>query len=280
MGDILNLKILTKYCSLILFLCTIVRAVDTDPTVADFSDKNVTGFKLKGIRGQLQKTPSVTQLDFRRNSLGPRDGAALSALVKQQSADSLDLSENQLSDTGLLDLVESVLTLTTLRLGKNKIRVPGVQAIANNLAQSTTLQELDLSQNEFGDAGLRAILVALETNQSLTTLNVAGDLTITDESLKLMAKICSTKNTTLRHFTLGRTNTTIVPTETVPWEGVNRVSPVGIEYLIDAGWQLVDPINNIFTRSNPAEALAEALVETSDNPSDASTREFNKTIPG
>jgi hypothetical protein len=92
-------------------------------------------------------------------------------------------------------------TLTSLDLGGNhKIGVAGVTALASGLQTNTTLTSLNLEFNGIGTAGATALATALQTNTTLTSLDLGGN-DIGDAGATALATALQT-NTTLTELIL------------------------------------------------------------------------------
>jgi len=115
----------------------------------------------------------LRDLDLAENRLGPAAAAALAASPHLGRVQRLDLSGNALGADGARALVaSSTLTrLRRLRLARNSIGMIQVFAAEPGLAR---LEELDLSGNQLGDAGVRD-LIASPHLTALRRLGLAGN---------------------------------------------------------------------------------------------------------
>lgn len=77
------------------------------------------------------------------------------ALGKNTSITSLNLDQNQLKcvDPSLSNYLATNTTLQELSLSANKILNEGIAGLAGFLEPNSTLTYIDLSKNNFGDAG-------------------------------------------------------------------------------------------------------------------------------
>jgi hypothetical protein len=91
----------------------------------------------------------------------------------------LDYSSNKKLTPAQLKQLISYLThdhfITELNLWNNQLGDAGAQALAAALKTNTALTTLDLSYNDLGDAGAQALAAALKTNPSLATLQLGSN---------------------------------------------------------------------------------------------------------
>merc|ERR1712216_793757 len=89
-----------------------------------------------------------------------------------------DISGKKMTDNDML-LIEPLLrtmpNLKSLTLRENNIGDKGAKAIVRALEGNETLKELNLSANAFGDEGAKAIATALEGNETLKELNLSAN---------------------------------------------------------------------------------------------------------
>lgn len=128
----------------------------------------------------LATNHSLTSLTINNQYLKVRDIIPLlDSLEQHRSLVTLNLSHNQL---GMADLIAQMgfkrgfsklltLPLKNLGLSQNKFDSYSGEIIANSLMSNTTLQTLDLSDNDFS---LSSLTTALIKNQSLTELKLDG----------------------------------------------------------------------------------------------------------
>jgi Ran GTPase-activating protein (RanGAP) involved in mRNA processing and transport len=109
----------------------------------------------------------------------------------------LDLSKNKIADDGLLYLLEGIkesIHLTHLKLSDCAITNKGLVSLFRLLERDSwlrTLQELDLSHNEFGSVGSKCVALYVEKCKALQSLNLAS----TDLNLKVfLQSLCLNKN--------------------------------------------------------------------------------------
>ena len=153
-------------------------------------------------------------LDLSGNRFTSQGAAILAThLAKSASLKMLDLSFNRLSDSGLRPLVDILsrnppLSLRKLFLNKNAISNDGARSLANLLQTNQTLEELWLSDNEIGNAGVQHLTHVLAyCNKTLKVLVLSSNIFITDSSINPIVKAL-TYNQTLEKLFLRDCNFT------------------------------------------------------------------------
>jgi Ran GTPase-activating protein (RanGAP) involved in mRNA processing and transport len=114
----------------------------------------------------------LRELDLSQNQL--TDGAAVAQIVtKNTSLQLLNVSENLLGDGGCSSLMRMMAnnnngssSLQSLNLTSNFIGVDGAQAIGEAFVHLTTLKELRLCRNPFGNAGIALLAMGLASNNN------------------------------------------------------------------------------------------------------------------
>ena len=153
-------------------------------------------------------------LDLSGNRFTSQGAAVLAThLIKCPSLKMLDLSFNRLSDAGIRPLADLLsrnppLSLRKLFLNKNGISNDGARCLANLLQTNQTLEELWLSDNEIGNAGVQHLAHVLAyCNKSLKVLVLSSNIFITDSSINSIVKAL-TYNQTLEKLFLRDCNFT------------------------------------------------------------------------
>ncbi|KAI4884406.1 hypothetical protein NFI96_013785, partial [Prochilodus magdalenae] len=138
--------------------------------------------------------------------------AMASALVlKSSHLKDLDLSENKLRDSGLKLLSAGLenpnCRLETVRLKKCKITKKGCVALALSLkANPSYLRELDLSENNLGDSGVKLLFAELENPLcKMKTLRLR-DCKITDKGCTALTSALKSNPSHLRVLDLSKNN--------------------------------------------------------------------------
>lgn len=94
----------------------------------------------------------------------------LSALKKKQFLTTLDISDFKVDDTDvetICKVLETNSTLASLFLERNLIANVGMKHFAYTLPKMSTLNQLELWGNIFGENGSRGFAMGLERNYSL-----------------------------------------------------------------------------------------------------------------
>lgn len=157
---------------------------------------------LEALSEVIKKNKFLRKLSMRHNRLkaeidegGEDDGVDtplgkfLEPLKKYHRLQVLDMSSNELGAAGARMIANSLFTnksIVLLDLSDNNLTPRGLVYMANLVAKSTTLQSLVLQKNDLsGKKGKRAqkeahgamlqFAAALRENQSLTSLNIAGN---------------------------------------------------------------------------------------------------------
>jgi NLR family CARD domain-containing protein 3 len=137
-----------------------------------------------------------------------------------QSLTELDLTNEPMTRESILELTVNLtrntalqyLWLENVNLAENSLMV----ALANALAENTTLKSLSLARNGIGDIGAAALAEGLRRNQSLSALSLWGNQ-ISDHGISAFAAML-TQNRSL----------------TVIWLSQNAISDRGVHALVAA----------------------------------------------
>ncbi|KAA0721505.1 NACHT, LRR and PYD domains-containing protein 4E NALP-epsilon [Triplophysa tibetana] len=129
-----------------------------------------------------------------------------SCLQSSSSLGELDLSNNDLKDSGVKLISDALNThnsqLHTLRLSLCHVTEECCVSLSSCLQSSSSLRELDLSNNDLKDSGVKLISDALNThNSQLHTLRLSGCM-VTDEGCRSLASALSSQSSHLRELDL------------------------------------------------------------------------------
>ncbi|KAA0711567.1 NACHT, LRR and PYD domains-containing protein 12 [Triplophysa tibetana] len=129
-----------------------------------------------------------------------------SCLQSSKSLRELDLRNNDLKDSGVKLISDAIKThncqLHTLRLSLCNVTEECCESLSSCLQSSKSLRELDLSNNDLKDSGVKLISDALKThNCQLHTLSLSGCM-VTDEGCCYLASALSSNPSHLRELDL------------------------------------------------------------------------------
>lgn len=156
-------------------------------------DASLTEDGLSFLCDNIEKTPSLTQLDLSGNELG-RQGIAF-------LADSLKSPKNEHQH------------ITKLALSSCALDEYCINELVKGLKQNSTLASIDLSQNDFGDPGARHLQGLLKRNNAIKELRVDG-CGISSKRKKAIADGLRYNNSFLKSFGFSAT-TSLAILETV-----------------------------------------------------------------
>ncbi|XP_041959986.1 NACHT, LRR and PYD domains-containing protein 3-like isoform X5 [Alosa sapidissima] len=125
-------------------------------------------------------------------------GNVASALQSPNSVIELDLSKNDLGDSGVQLLSKGLSSpyckLQTLRLAECKLSEKSCEIVATVLQSPNSLIDLDLSHNDLGDSGVQLLSKGLSSPHcKLQTLRLA-DCKLTDTSCEIVASFLQSPN--------------------------------------------------------------------------------------
>ncbi|XP_031418521.2 NACHT, LRR and PYD domains-containing protein 3-like isoform X1 [Clupea harengus] len=200
------------------------------------ADCNLTEESCKAVASALQSLVSLTELDLTNNEL--KDSgiqlisaglssphcklqtlrlavcklteesckAVASALQSLVSLTELDLSNNDLKDSGIQLLSAGLSSphckLQTLRLADCKLTEESCKAVASALQSSVSLTELDLTNNDLKDSGVQLLSAGISSPHSkLQTLRLSGCL-ITHNGCSFLASALKSNPSFLKYLDL------------------------------------------------------------------------------
>lgn len=176
---------------------------------------------IKKLSQALQNLCNVPPLNMRKlhligNQISPREIKPLAdTLLEKTSLTHLDLTNNQIGDEGARALARALMGISQ-GFDLNAVRSEDIQALIDptgvdetvpgdssfhsispeeagvSIRINTTLTNLNLSSNQIGDAGARALARALRDNTTLTNLNLSSNL-FTIEAIEALAVIINIK---------------------------------------------------------------------------------------
>ncbi|XP_059816909.1 NACHT, LRR and PYD domains-containing protein 3-like [Hypanus sabinus] len=146
----------------------------------------------------LSTNPSLTELDLSNNELGDSGVKLVSAALRNSECkiQTLWLTRVGLTDSGAEDLVSALSTnpsLTELELSGNKLGDSGVKLVSAALRNpECKIQKLELRGVGLTDSGAEDLVSALSTNPSLTELSL-GSNSLTDRSVPGLRRLILTR---------------------------------------------------------------------------------------
>jgi len=156
----------------------------------------------------LQNTKSLISLDLERASLGDQGVAYLarSFLQDHKTLKVLNLGANDIRETGLQTLINSLLTMPALEhfsIGNNLMRDNNFigKELARLLDGKTGLKSLDSISNGIGFEGIKALALSLKNNESLVKLNLWNNEVCASAMAVFLEGLMS--NTTLTFVSIG-----------------------------------------------------------------------------
>ncbi|XP_072891767.1 NACHT, LRR and PYD domains-containing protein 3-like isoform X2 [Hemitrygon akajei] len=157
----------------------------------------LTDFGAEDLASALSTNPSLTELHLSSNKLGDSGVKLVSAALRNPECkiQKLWLDNVGLTDSGAEDLVSALSTnpsLTELDLSGNELGDSGVKLVSAALRNpECKMQELGLRGVGLTDSGAEDLVSALSTNPSLTVLNLALN-PLTDRSVPALRRLILT----------------------------------------------------------------------------------------
>ena len=146
--------------------------------------------QLRGDRSQTPQHPTTTTSASGDQLLTPKVERLLESLTDTTDP-CVNLSEKHIDDQEILAIAEALAnntTLTTLLLNNNEITDTGAIALAEVLLLNQTLQTLSIKKNKIQKDGAMAFANALQENQTLYELNL-DENPIGNEGFKALDQI-------------------------------------------------------------------------------------------
>ncbi|KAJ8245718.1 hypothetical protein GJAV_G00273750 [Gymnothorax javanicus] len=127
-------------------------------------------------------------------------------LMSEEVLDEFDLKSYNTSDAGLQRLVPVVRNCRKAILRSCELTEDSCEIVASALQINSPLRDLDLSNNDLGDSGVKLLCVALMSpNCELQRLGLKG-CNLTKESCEILASVLQSSNSPLRDLDLSDNN--------------------------------------------------------------------------
>ena len=111
------------------------------------------------------------RLDLSNQLIADDDIPLILSCTKKLEVYSLDLSKNNITNIGIISLIQDLpacIRLVDLDLSHNRFSVDGAMALGCYLKENDTLKHLKLSGNPILNRGVAGILMGLTMNQTYT----------------------------------------------------------------------------------------------------------------
>ena len=188
-------------------LAAALQSPSTQLSHLDLAQCNITPLAVQTLAGAFQTNRSLTHLSLARSSISCSATALAEALQLNRTLNHLDLSENDTDALGtevICKALQSNHVMTHLILGGNTIGDSGAGALAEALqSPATRFSYLHLDGCHISSRGLLILAGALQTNRSLTHLNL-GHLGIRYSATAIAEAL--QVNRTLTHLNLTHNN--------------------------------------------------------------------------
>ncbi len=154
---------------------------------------------LSSVVEAVRENKHVVRLYLAHNGLTDASATTLSVLFNMnKSLQGVDLSSNYLTSKGLNKVIDSLISndsLTFLYMRNMQLDLSSITAVANLLAKSHSLRNIDLSQNPLGRYGIETLKSHLGDQghqvESLTlfSANLTGEGNVVSDLVKTMPKL-------------------------------------------------------------------------------------------
>ncbi|XP_059816755.1 NACHT, LRR and PYD domains-containing protein 12-like isoform X2 [Hypanus sabinus] len=155
-------------------------------------DVGLTDSGVEDFASALSTNPSLTELDMSENKLGDSGVKLVSAALRNPECkiQRLWLIDVGLSDSGVEDLASALSTNTSLMeldMSENELGDAGVKIVSAALRNpECKIQKLRLTRVSLSDSGAEDLVSALSANPSLMELNLSGN-ELGDSGVKLVS---------------------------------------------------------------------------------------------
>ncbi|NXC37326.1 DRC5 protein, partial [Campylorhamphus procurvoides] len=167
---------------------------------------NVDDEKTKLLARNLTDHPCLVELNLAHNLIGDKGAQALGKLISRSRLETLDLCNNQICHLGAQALAQALAeksTLTSLNLRLNCVEDKGGEAIGHALLTNKTLKSIHLGSNNLSESTATVFSQVLAQNTTLRSINFSCNHLGLDGGKQLLKGL--TDNTTLTELDLRRT---------------------------------------------------------------------------
>ncbi|XP_041070448.1 NACHT, LRR and PYD domains-containing protein 3-like isoform X2 [Carcharodon carcharias] len=174
----------------------------------NLTNNNLTDSCAKDLSSVISTNQSLTDLDLGGNRLGDAGVKLLSVALRNLGCkiQRLSLTNNNLTDSCAKDLSSVISTnqsLTDLDLGENQLGDAGVKLLSVALRNlGCTIQRLSLTNNNLTDSCAKDLSSVISTNQSLTDLDLGGNR-LGDAGVKLLSVALRNLGCKIQRLSLG-----------------------------------------------------------------------------
>ena len=166
----------------------------------------------------VKDNDNLHHLNFNSFDIGLQCAHNVAMLLSQQSSwKRLSFDETVLDHEGLKQTTAALRSqpqIEELRINGNSVGRNGYAALGKALEGCLSLRKLDLAEYDnnvederlVDDEGMNALLEGLKYCHNLTSLNLYGNLIVTEEGLRSLSTLFQSDNCRLDHLDLGRMN--------------------------------------------------------------------------
>ena len=188
----------------------LARALSVNSSLEElYIMKNSIGDKgVAHIADFLQRNTTMKVLNVEHCGISCKGAESLArALSVNSLLEQLYIMKNSIGDEGVTHIAKGLqtntMTMKVLNVEHCGISCRGAESLARVLVTtSSSLENLLISGNKFGDDGIAHIATALQTNNTLKSLSFLSDSTATDKAALSLATTLTT-NTSLEKMSIG-----------------------------------------------------------------------------
>ena len=148
---------------------------NTNVIKLDVSCNKLTDVGALAISYSLKNNITLQELNLNNNNIGDIGAVAIAIAMQVNCAlKKLNVSSNQITANGAAAIINNTnSSLCELIFSHNKVTDTGILHIAKSTEVCTTLQLLDISQNDISEFGITSLCSSLKSNTSLLTLIIS-----------------------------------------------------------------------------------------------------------